>query len=239
MKLSCPGCGKPIPAENMNLDRAIAKCIGCDAVFSFADKLDGGAAIEARRQRPEAPLPRGITVDAWGSDLTITRRWFSPALFFLVFFCLFWNGFLVVWYSMLFFGPLHEEGAAVLPFLLFPLLFVAIGVFLTYFTICGFINRTVIRAGSGQLSVRHGPLPWPGNVSLFTNDVHQLYCTEDVHRGRNTTSVTYRLNLLTRDDRKIKLISGLNDADQGIFMEQKIEEHLGIKDRRVSGEMRH
>ena len=37
-----------------------------------------------------------------GTTLEIRRRWFTAAVLFLVFFCVFWNGFMIVWHGMAF-----------------------------------------------------------------------------------------------------------------------------------------
>ena len=41
MRVSCKSCGAAVPAANLNLDRMVAKCGACHAVFAFA--VDGAA----------------------------------------------------------------------------------------------------------------------------------------------------------------------------------------------------
>ena len=232
MQLNCHACGKPIPAEDVNIKMAIAKCGACDAVFSFAGDLGADERQAAIAERPVVPQPRQFTVENWGSDLVISRRWFSPAVFFLVFFCAFWDGFLIFWYSMAF---TQKD----IPWLMivFPVLHVAVGVGLTYFVLCSFVNRTKIKVGMGQLTVRHGPLPWPGNHTLNSVDVEQLYCRSKFHRSKHGGRYTYEVHALLHDGKKQKLVSGLDDSDHAIFIEQSLEDHLRIEDRRVPDEM--
>ena len=234
-QLSCKLCGKPIAAGDANLDQAIAKCAGCNAVFSLAGDLAAGGGPSHDETMP-VPMPVGIKVDVWGSELTIVQRWFSLALLMLVFICVVWNGFLVFWYFLI--SSTGDSDAFKLVFMLFPMLHVAVGVGLMYFTICGFVNRTVICVSGGELTVRHGPLPWPGNRNVFADDLKQLYCTEHFHRGKNSTSTSYGVNALLAGDRKVKLLSGFTEADQALFIEQRLEEHLRIVDHRVPGEMK-
>lgn len=235
MKLHCKTCGEAIPAHDINIELAIAKCARCHSVFRFAEELLPVANRPAEPAR-ELAMPRGIMVDEWGSELNIVRRWFHPTLYFLVFFCLFWNGFLVVWYSLALFAIPDDEGRWLA--LLFPLLHVAVGVGLAYYTLCGFVNRTTISIGSGELRLRHHPLPWPGNRRLPVIDLDQLYCTEHVSRNKNGTSVTYSLNALMRDGDKATLLASVSEPLQVLFLEQKIENFLQIPDRYVPGEMR-
>ena len=235
MQLNCRNCGKPIAAADVNIELAIAKCMACNSVFNFADQLGAKAGLAARR--PEVPMPGGITVDQWGPQLKIVRRWFSPVIIFLIFFCIAWDSFLVFWYAMAF-SDLNGGGMGWM-MIIFPVAHVAVGVGLTYFTIAGILNKTKLSVDVGQLTVRHGPLPWPGNRTLTTDELDQLYCTEHISRSGNSTSssTSYRVNVATRDGKKIKLLSGLSDADQALYIEQKIEEHLGIEDRPVGGEI--
>ncbi|MBN1344564.1 MAG: hypothetical protein JXQ73_17875 [Phycisphaerae bacterium] len=231
MHLYCKTCGEPIDADDVNIKLAIAKCRSCNAVFGFAEQLAGQEARKARRNRDDVPMPKAITVDPWGHDLTITRRWFSWIHVFLVFFCIAWDSFLVFWYFMAF----TEKSPLI--FKIFPIFHLATGVGLTYFTIAGFLNRTVIKVASGILSVRHTPLPWPGNHRIETAGLDQIYCTEEIRHGEDNASFNYVVNAKLTDGRKVKLLTGLDEPDQALFIEQQIERHLGIEDRPVRGEM--
>jgi hypothetical protein len=238
MQLHCRSCGKPIPAEDVNISLALAKCGVCHAVFNFAGDVGG----EARnwRDKTEVPMPKAFRVENWGSELAIHRRWYSHALWFLLFFCIVWDGFLVVWYSIGVGGLLSGEmGGMVWIMLLFPILHVAVGVGLTYFVLCGFFNTTTIRVAGGELSVRHGPFPWYGNHRLFSSEVNQLYCTEKEHRGKHgRRSYTYNVALKTHAGDKVDLVTHLEELDHALFIEQQLERHLQIRDERVPGEVR-
>lgn len=227
--LECRRCGAEIPADNVDLGTALAKCRFCNAVFGFADQLSGHKAAPSPM---DIPLPRGIEVSEHGDELRLVRRWFTPALFFMLLFCVVWNGFLVFWYSV------TIEGGAPLIFSLFPLIHVAVGVGLTYATVAGFVNRTHITADPGRLRIRHQPLPWPGNRELPVSELEQLYCEEHVSRTRNGTSVSYTLNAVLQGGRKLTLLKRLQDPGQAIYLEHAIEKHLGIANRPVPGELR-
>jgi hypothetical protein len=206
----------------------MAKCLKCNAVFSIDDPV----AKTKAAARPAVAMPKGITVEDAGGEMILRRRWFSPAFIFLVFFCAIWDGFLVVWYMMAF-----REGAPLI-MKLFPLLHLAAGVFLTYFTVAGFLNTTIIRASLNELSVNHQPLPWFGNRSIPAEQVEQLYCTQHINHSRNGgTTISYRLNASLVDGTKVKLLSNLSDAEQALFIEQQVEAQLAIEDRPVPGEV--
>jgi hypothetical protein len=167
-----------------------------------------------------------------GGRVVLERSWYSPTLFFLVFFCVAWDSFLFFWYST----ALTVEGPPSLLMVIFPAAHVAVGVGLTYRTLAGFVNKTRVTVTPDELTVRHGPLPWRGNVSLPAAALTQLYCEETVTHGKNGTSRTYTLSAVLRDGRKIALIKALPEAAQALFLEQLIEERLGIRDAPVGGE---
>jgi predicted Zn finger-like uncharacterized protein len=248
VKVVCPGCRTEIDAADLNLDRMLAKCRTCSSVFDFSDQVAGAesAAPLVQRRRPAVPLPPGLTVvedraPGEGGEptyrehprdraLTIVRRWYTPMLFGLILFCVAWDSFLVFWYSAV--------GGAPWLFYVFPLLFVAVGAGLTYFTICGFVNRTTIRLADGRLTIQHGPLPWPGNRTIPADELSQLFCEERISRNRNGTSSSFCLSAVYKTGRKVRLLPGLAEPEQGLFIEQRLEERLGIVDVAIAGEYR-
>ncbi|MCM2266207.1 MAG: hypothetical protein NDI60_00375 [Elusimicrobiales bacterium] len=230
MNLNCPHCRRSIPAGDINIQSALAKCASCSAVFGFADKVPGAAAALAKRV---VEMPKGYTMTAEGADLVLIRRWFSAKFVFLLFFCAFWDGFLIFWY-----GIALSKGAPLLA-MVFPLIHVAVGVGLTYFTLAGFLNRTRIKMSTGEVSIKHYPLPWAGNRTLRRQEIDQLFCEEKLSRNRNSSATySYNLSAVLADGRRIKLISGLDQPEDALFLEQKIEGYIGIADRPVAGEMR-
>lgn len=226
MKLLCPSCGAAIRADDMNLDRLVAKCRECDSVFAFAP--DG--ALRGGRRRPHVDLPARIRIENHGSGVVLTRRWLSAKYYLLLVFSIVWNTFLVGWYAAV------TAADAPLLFKLFPILHVAVGVGLTYSVVCGFVNRTRIAADGETLTVRHGPLPWPGAREIPARELAQLYTIEKVSQSRNGESRDYRVQARLRSGADVKLVSGLAGVEQALFIEQELEAFLGITDEVVPGE---
>jgi hypothetical protein len=204
----------------------VAKCAVCNTVFSFEDQIDGA---EPRRQL-DVPMPKGIAVEHQGYELAITRRWLSVKHFFLIFFCLFWDGFLLVWYGI-------AISQRIWVMALFATFHASIGLFLTYYTLAGFRNRTLIRVSPSLLAVDHGPLPWWGNTHVDAPSIAQVYCKEHIRRSRGTTSASFSVHAATNAGGEEKLVDDLESSDQALYLEQEIERFLGIKDVPVRGEM--
>jgi hypothetical protein len=178
-----------------------------------------------------APIPEHISMEQTSTGLLFSYRWFSPAYIFVGLFAIGWDVFLVFWYT------LATSQDAPLVMLLFPIVHVLVGVGITYFALAGFLNKTFILVGEGKLTIQHAPLPWPGNRVLQASDLTQLYSEERVIRTRNGAQMKYKLNAITREDKKISLMSNLTAPDQVRFLEHKLEEYLGITDVPVEGEM--
>ena len=153
----------------------------------ISEELDG---IQRRRQsgrgaddageidRDPIGLPANVRDESSEFRLRLVRRWFSKMVLALAFFCIFWDGFLIFWYFIAFTKdtPLMMK--------VFPVIHVLVGVVLTYGVVCGFVNHTVVEAEGGELRVRHGPLPVPGNRRLTLSDIKQLYTREAPHEER-------------------------------------------------------
>jgi hypothetical protein len=140
---------------------------------------------------------------------------------------------LVVWYSTALAHP-DKPGAQFA--LVFPLLHVAVGVGITYWTLATLVNATTIVARNGMLSVRHGPIPWWANCDVAIKDIEQLYCERQFVRGKRGSGRTYSVNALLTNGQKKIVLKSLTEGDEARFIEQEIEARVGIADARVVGE---
>jgi len=228
MQIQCPHCSAQIPAAQINLDRLLATCSLCNAVFSFADQVEGTDAFHPV-ERIDVPMPKGIEMRKIGNRLEIIRKWFSPKYIFLTFFTVFWNGFMIMW-----FGITITKGAW--PLAAVGLLHGGVGVWLLYTVLAGYLNKTVIAVSGRELSITHGPLPWRGNKQLKSSNITQVYCKERIHPGRQP-NCTYEVQAILRGGAHEKLLSGLDESEQALYLEQEIERFLEIENRPVKGEL--
>ncbi|HEX2208425.1 MAG TPA: hypothetical protein VHG93_12135 [Longimicrobium sp.] len=230
--LACPSCGARIPAEDMNLSAMAARCRACHAFVDLHAVLPAAqSATTAGAEALPVPLPPQFQVQERGRDVTIIHRWFTWAYPVLGVFCAVWMGFLLFWYAI------ALQPGTPLMMKLIPLVHVAVGVGLCYVTVAGFVNRTTISIDRDHVSVRHGPLPWPGNLDVPGTALEQLFCTAK-SVGQQRVQTIYHVDAVLKDGRQLRLIRGLGAREQALFIEQAIEKHLGIADRRVRSEMR-
>ncbi|MFT4844098.1 MAG: hypothetical protein ACJA0V_000382 [Planctomycetota bacterium] len=112
---------------------------------------------------------------------------------------------------------------------------------LAYLTLAIMLNSTEIRASSRRLTVKSGPLPFPGSVDVHSEDIDQIWVEEKISqsrssKGRTSTSVHFPVFMRMQDGTKKTLLRYGQDSDMSLFLEQQIEMHLGIEDRAVRGE---
>ena len=217
------------------MDRILAKCRKCHSVFDFSSQIQSsGKNKNAKsKDRMPVPMPPGIKTQFDGLNWIITRRWYSHKFIFLVFFCVVWNLFLFGWYSTALYG--FDEGVDLIA-ILFPIGHVAVGVGLTYYTIAGFLNKTTITISRQNLRVKHTPIPWRGNHNIESAKLEQLYCIEKKHKNKNGSNYSYQVHAVLCDGKSFKFLSGLEEPEQALYIEQEIETRLKIKDRFVTGE---
>ncbi len=235
MTLTCPKCGRSIAGEDISVKDGFAQCGTCRSVFNLSEL----AAQRGNRQsepmpfarKSEVGMPKNFEKKTDFDGLTIVRKWRDLTAFILIPFSIFWNGFLAVWISIAI-----STGEYIM--IAFASIHIAAGVFLVYSGIAKMINRTTVKVSTGELTITHGPVPWPSPKPISHHQVRQVYGKERVSRSsRGGTSVRYELRTLTTDGRDIKLLSGLNDRAQVLFLEQEIERYWNISDERVGGEM--
>ncbi len=280
MKLHCPDCGQMIPVEDVDLGSQLARCRACNSVFSFRGALDADRR-GPDASPPLTPRPGRIRVEQRPDGVQIVLPWLRPHHVVVAIICVIWIGgvlaFLTIfnraWRSPFDLTPLpggpvwlSDGHVRVMPvgsglpgggygFSLtswLPYLLLLPGVGLAYWAVCGFVNRTVIRAGE-TLSIRHGPLPWPGNRRLPADQVRQLYVRRRSsyhyhrhHRRRGDVSYVdvdgpvvhtwFELRAVLADGSSLTLLPAIEDEEEALYLERAIESALGLENRPVRTE---
>lgn len=234
--LKCPCCDAPLtPPEG----RGQFYCQFCGTPVAIpARQPDSPEDAPFSGPKPAVPVPDQLCVEERGGELRITWRWFTWGVLFLIPFCIAWNAFLVGWYSMAAGGHGAPGGMQII-MLLFPIGHVAVGLGLLYVCLLLILNRTVIRVSYGELELRHGPLPVPGNRRVPADEIAQLYVGHERQPRRNgDSSHAYPLIARLKSGQQLKLLPRNTQLDIARALEQLVEEHLGIRDEPVAGEYR-
>jgi hypothetical protein len=179
--LVCPKCGKPIPAEDVNVGQGVALCRGCSTVTRLADL----ASDPVLDQADPGATPPGCQFRDDGVETVVTAsaRTVGGAIGAL-FICLFWNGIVSVfvliaaastlqhllgrvpaWFPA---PPMSGKNAAGIPLgmtlflwiFLTPFIAVGLAVLGAFLTCVAGRVEVRIRDGVGVVFIGFGPVGW-------------------------------------------------------------------------------
>jgi len=174
-----------------------------------------------------------IDVLKYKEGLSIKIDWFTPAVYFLLPFTLFWNGIIFFFLEKLWFSP-------GVPFLMkfAPILHLLVGLGLIYTVASIFLNKTYVDVYDGMLNIHHDPIPhYRSKKSIELDSLDQLYVKEKIKKTKNGVKHTYELRAILSDREDIKLLNVIGLESQDLFrLEKELEEYIGMVDKPVSGE---
>lgn len=176
-----------------------------------------------------AVLPVGFraTSDDDGFKLVIKAR--PKWAWFLSFFALFWNGFMVVWFTIAINAGEWMMGA-------FGLIHGTVGLIVGYIALRGLFNRIELTISRGMLTTRHAPLPWFHPGPITGTDIDQLFVEEDRSlRVNDRPVVRYALRLRKKQGATRQLVI-VEELEQARYLEREIERAFGVEDRDMPGE---
>ena len=231
LSLICPQCGGQSSVEPSETKVKCRYCGNESLLIPPAHALQTQTeSLNAPNERPQWSKPSSVKFRYEGGRIVLSYRWFSAKYFFLLFFCIFWDGFLFTWYGTALHGT---HGGLGLAFLLFPMIHVAVGIGLSYTTIAGFFNTSELSLDRQAFHIKHFPLPWPGTRNIQATQLDQFFVAKTVS---DKGQASYALNVLLKDGSRVKLLGGLESPEVGEYIEQQLEKWGHITDRRVAGE---
>ena len=174
-------------------------------------------------------IPRNIHLDEKHSSLTIAYSWFKLKYLFAIVIAPFCSYVLIN----------SEQVAGSFNDITFSVIAIIVVNFaVVYYSLAKLMNTTHISVDHNQIKIQHGPMPLLRNLTINREDLSQLYVTKHQKSHRYYLySTSYQVNAILKNDHVIKLVGGLYEAEQGRFIEQKIEQFLGITDIAVEGEI--
>jgi hypothetical protein len=221
MKVLCPKCGRPVAGEDIELSANRALCKPCGEIFPLPPAvvaLAGPSAVLA-----EVPLPSDLE---WserkeGAGMTRTTQYIlAPprlAALPLLVFAGIWDSFIVFFYV----GMMRSSRTPGFA-LLFPLLHVAAGVFITWLALVKTLNRSRVTFDRTTFRLEHSPIPARG-ASFPTSEIERFEATES---RSNRGSSTWTLRVLTRDGKATRLSLPIDQRDHVAFVGAKLNAAL-------------
>jgi hypothetical protein len=99
-------------------------------------------------------------------------------------------------------------------------------------------SRTSLRVEDGLIRVRHRRFLFPVTRTCRTDGLAQLFSVRTRERDGAHTRFRFHVVALGTNGRKAILVPHLKLREQALYLETAIEDHLGIEDRPVRGEVR-
>jgi hypothetical protein len=168
----------------------------------------------------EISIPDNIKVSKNFQHLRIAVKWFRFKFIALTLFVIGFDALFSNLYSTAF------------PFEM--VIAVTVNIGLIYYALAGYLNTTYIDVDFNSTIVRYEPLPLWGNKKISTKTISHLYYERDdfldFPGGRRGAYNFYAVSAITNEKRVIKLVRGLDNAEEASFVKQEIEKFLNIDD---------
>lgn len=246
-RVKCSSCGQAVTIHHARRDSALP-----GSGLSSGDPLAGSQTAAAGHRRSvdaarpgdavsesepttnatgsvKRTLPAGYRIEERPDRLIITRRGVKDSLIWL---CRIGCLFFICAFPLMYVALL-EGGLMPLLFagLVMPIISVVVFVYVWK------VHRTTIEIDRESISIRRGPLPWPGKT-IAVGTVEQFYCTKQHHprdpsQGFGRSFDTYLIRVLTKQGRRLTLLSGFDSTEDACHVEAAIEDFLGIVRREV------
>ena len=160
-------------------------------------------------------MAKKFNIEQDSGRLKISYNWRTPAMWFMLLWCIIWDGGMV-------FALIAGAGW----FLAIHLL---AGFFVTWFTLTRFLNSTVITVDRREMRVDHGPIPWPfaRKRQITSRSLKQLYVDKSAVQKNNQS--TYSLMAILDSGQEVKLINSEPDLGRVQALERTIEGYLEIE----------
>ncbi len=221
IKVVCPGCQQETPSDHIHLEKSLAKCQSCNAVFSIEAEVEQLHKKEELKQ--ELLRPEGLDLFYYKNDLDITVQQhlqgldafgiiFMPGIAALTIFIYFLKGMPVF----------------------YPIIFTLIALYFIYRVINYSKNKTYLEINDQFLNIKSRPKQFTKDKTYDVRDIDQVYCAPHPS-GMGYFHVNMIYNS-AEGQKHVNLVS-VKTLTKAKYLEQEIERYLDIKNRKVIGEI--
>ncbi len=197
MKLKCPNCGEPVPAENINIQEMLALCSACQQVFEF----DRSAVARKAKRRQLKPPPR-VHIRDDPDSLELSYRFAlgpGPKIGLVM------ATLGAVTCTALFAKACASNESSGL------LLALGLAVLIYLYMMAVFVTTTTtIRVDDDSLEVRSGPLPFPikDDKTLSTADIRRVFF-EQTHESLPPFVLTHHVYAELQTGEQVPVVTSL------------------------------
>ena len=219
----CPSCNTDIPATDLNIHDKVGKCVACNVLFPLQETIHQLVQTPISAEPKHTMLrPEGIDVFKFKEELELSFKLplsagLAIAILFLIFFAIAITA-----------GYFSKDSS--MPILV-PMIFWSPLLIAIYRAIVGVTARITVDDRFLTIQQRRKRSKKEQNYAI--TDIDQVY----VKKVKDSdTACTIHIIVNTLDGQKhINLLPPLNSYSKAKYLEQEIENHLGIVDRKVPG----
>jgi len=219
-EVCCPSCNNTVPADNLNLTDKVAKCGECNIIFSIEEEVS--SLNNKPKMNQEIFRPEGIDLFYFKDELDITVKQHVQGLDAIG---------LMIFPAIAFFSTLvylKKETISVY----IPLVTAIATIYFLYrwYTYEKGKNKTFINVSDKFLSIKSRPKHFRKDKHYHIDEIDQLYIktSED---GMGYFSIYMIINGI--EGQKHEKLLDVNTISKAKYLEQQIEKHLHIEDRKV------
>jgi len=213
--VSCPNCDTPTLSPNLNIQDKIAKCDQCHSVFSFEAMLPELIA------KPTEVIQRPQGVDVVQLDNELEFSMTQPYSQILGSVALILPLFLVL-FLLLFFKDGKQEVIYPLVGSVVVLLYSLYKLYMTKFA------KTYVSVDRTHINVMWRPNNLVKDRSFPIQNIDQIYI-----RATSKGVCLYLVNNTIDGQKHEELVGRFTDLTKAKYIEQELEKHLGIENRKV------
>ena len=216
-KIECPACVTEVSAANLDLPGKVAKCGGCNAVFSIAQKLEElntGQEVKQEYLRPE-----GIDLFHYRGGLDITVQQHLQGIDMAG---LFLFPFLAMLFTLVYF---IKDAPLVLP-----VVSILISLYFVYRAAYRKNDKTYLDVSDRMLHIKARPRNFKQDKSYSADEIDQLYIRNAID---GTGYFTLYMIVNGVEGQKHEKLLTVNTLSKAKYLEQEIERYLNITDRPV------
>ena len=227
-KISCPSCAKQVPANDLNIHTNIAKCSSCDVIFSFKKKVELLSNQHSISQ--EILQPEGVELNYFGDelDISVEQPW---GVFEVIFISLF--PLLVLIMTGIFIESFPSTDLT-RTFIISFWLTSFIG-YIAYFFIRK-RHKMYIHIDDHNLHIERRPRKFVKDKKYAVQDIDQVYVKNVMTSGGTKGVGVFMIVNGVKGQKHVELIKSVNSRSKAKYIEQEIENYLGIPNRKVPDE---
>jgi hypothetical protein len=186
----------------------------------------------------DAATEEGLVIRVRSSGIEIVKRWFCDRTIGMTVFAIVWLAFIGFlswkWFTLRGTRPLWPltPDLDAMPVVIDAVLLM-VGILYAYRAAAEWLNRTRLTVNRETLSVRHGPVPWPGNIDLAVSNIKEFQVKQSrwgLPRGYGRgPSFKHQIQAVTTDGKSLKLAGGFTSPIDAHRVKQGIEHYLALR----------